>query len=375
MLHERFGVHPVFYRSKKQYYRGFRACSNLPDYYYKNTAIDLFTLFFFRFAAIKTDTQQFNSETMKAIFKHLELAVEQEDVTQAKVILTYHKQKINLDYKDQRSGQTLLHKSCIQGSLSIIRLLVDQGASLEVQDINGNTAMHYACANGHFNVARFLLNNCANVYVRNYEGLQPVDLAEDSSLKMLVEMSMTLTSHENKVMTLGRIKKSKHTNQNPRFIHQTSGGFDSDGGGCGNTQNQHKAEEKQEFSNLRSIYDEKRILQDSREENNDTKFSYRIAKRSPLCRIRRGSLGVCKVKKINSFGKDSTAPARVNNLHHKLTEKKWSELQALRRVASETDIERLNEEQVNNVGGKMQKVMNTEEMNLVGLSISNESGC
>lgn len=310
---------------------------------------------------------------MKAIIKQLEFAIEQDDATQAKVILTYHKQKINLDSKDQR-GRTLLHKSCIQGSLPIIRLLVDQGASLEIQDKEGNTAMHHACIHDNYHVARYLLNSCADVYVRNCEGLQPVDLAQSSSLKMLLEMAMTLTSHENMVMTLGRIKKSKH-NQNLRIIHINEG-VNSGGGGSNDDGNnaKQKGEEKHDFTSLRSRYDEKRCSNQKSEETNgsiNNKSSIRLSRRSPLTKIRRGSLNICKVKKINSFGKDNCLPPKLYNMH-KLPDKKWSELQALRRVASETDIVRLvGDDHDNNFGGKMQKVTNTEEMNLVGLSISN----
>lgn len=275
---------------------------------------------------------------MRGIVKQIEKAIEENDGTQIKVILLYHKMKIDLEYKNS-SGRTFLQECCMKGHLNIVRLLVDQGASLETKDNNGNTALHYACSHANFQITRFLIMSCADVYVRNFEGQQPVDLVTDGSLQILVEMAMTMNSQENRCMTMGRIRK-KRSNSNPRFYS-----------------------DKYRVSSLESDKNtNKSNVREQRRHSQDTLLDQKFKpKKSVSFNKDRRNSWTGKIKKGDSFKKDSS------RIKSKILNKKVSKLQALRKVSSETDIERLNDEAAHM--NKMHKTENTDHLDLVGLTI------
>lgn len=51
------------------------------------------------------------------------------------------RKKYNID-KLTKSKQTALHIACVEGYLSIVKLLLDHGATIDVESQNGNTAVH-----------------------------------------------------------------------------------------------------------------------------------------------------------------------------------------------------------------------------------------
>ena len=265
---------------------------------------------------------------MKAIHRQFQNALDEEDVTQAKVFLYYHKAKINLDKKDPvNDGKTFLHCFCERGSLSVVRLLVNHGASIELGDDIGNTALHYACLGNHFELARFLLNACANVFATNSSGKTPSEMTTEPSVKILIEMAMSLKSGTNQIMTLGRMRKPKQQQQN-------------------------------------------QIRGRTAEDLHTTATT--VKKIPSFHKIRRGSSGSpgrFRIKKVNSLTVGKESP-RKNNI-----DAKWSDLQALRRSASEADLYQ-NEEtspvEGENGDGKLQikKVNNSNKINLIGLNIT-----
>lgn len=149
---------------------------------------------------------------MLAIRRQLHKAINENDVTQIKVILHYHRLKVDFEHRNSE-GKTLLHECCEKGCLDIVRLLVEQGARIESTDLNGNTSLHYSCLYGHINITRYLILNCANLYSRNHTGLLPVDVCSHPDLKIFVEMAMNIDTLGGKNMTIGRIR-SKKTNIN-----------------------------------------------------------------------------------------------------------------------------------------------------------------
>ncbi len=56
-------------------------------------------------------------------------------------------------------GQTLLHKACKAGNLSMCRVLVENGASQNIKNKQGWFPIHLASYHGHLDVVLFLLND------------------------------------------------------------------------------------------------------------------------------------------------------------------------------------------------------------------------
>ena len=73
-------------------------------------------------------------------------------------------QGINLDYNEDTSlGQTPLMRSIEQGDLSLVKLLVDAGASIDKKNNRGGTPLYCAVEINKIHIAEYLLSCGANI--------------------------------------------------------------------------------------------------------------------------------------------------------------------------------------------------------------------
>lgn len=90
-------------------------------------------------------------------------------------------------------GENALHQASGQRSLSVLKLILELGGSvnLEARENRGNTALHMAVIYGQDEVAKFLLGGGANINARNTDGDTPLHLAvewrREAVLKTLME--------------------------------------------------------------------------------------------------------------------------------------------------------------------------------------------
>lgn len=64
-----------------------------------------------------------------------------------------------------------------RGHVSIVKFLLSKGALVNAKDINGRTALHYATRHSHEVVADVLVQNGASIYIEDGIGSTPIDLA------------------------------------------------------------------------------------------------------------------------------------------------------------------------------------------------------
>ncbi|KAI1128118.1 ankyrin repeat-containing domain protein [Nemania abortiva] len=74
-------------------------------------------------------------------------------------------------------GQSPLIIASSRGFLGITRLLLSEGASVDLVDYSGKTALHYASQYGFFETAKELLSNASDVLATDAEGDYPLHLA------------------------------------------------------------------------------------------------------------------------------------------------------------------------------------------------------
>ena len=64
--------------------------------------------------------------------------------------------KIDIELPENSFGWTPLHVACVDGHLTVVRLLIEAGAKLETPDDSGWTAKEHASLRGHMEIARVL---------------------------------------------------------------------------------------------------------------------------------------------------------------------------------------------------------------------------
>ena len=72
-----------------------------------------------------------------------------------------------------------LHKLVQDGNLKCVRILVNLGADVNMQDEHGWTPLHYCVFAGNMAIMRFLLKHGANPDISDFEGRQAVDFTDD----------------------------------------------------------------------------------------------------------------------------------------------------------------------------------------------------
>ena len=76
-----------------------------------------------------------------------------------------------MEAKEEVLGRTCLITATQNGHLAICRLLIDNGAQVEVRDIDGRTPLHYA-AQGHVDIVRLLCDHGAVIDARQEGGVE-----------------------------------------------------------------------------------------------------------------------------------------------------------------------------------------------------------
>jgi hypothetical protein len=113
-----------------------------------------------------------------------------------------HLQPIMMNVKLGRYGQTQLHHCAKNGrTTSVKRLLSIRNINVNVKDdVHGSTPLHYAAVNGHVEIARLLLQNGADVNVKSDDGFTPLHDAAFNGhvdiLHLLVENGADLEAQD-----------------------------------------------------------------------------------------------------------------------------------------------------------------------------------
>ena len=75
------------------------------------------------------------------------------------------------------SGMTTLHIVADQGHESLVKFLLESGASIDASDDEGLTALHHAAKNGHSRIVKLLLESHAERNSFDHDGLTPLHSA------------------------------------------------------------------------------------------------------------------------------------------------------------------------------------------------------
>jgi ankyrin repeat protein len=92
----------------------------------------------------------------------------------------------NLNVQDKH-GDTPLHVAIMKNNPIIVQMLIDAGANLNMQAKNGRTALHWAVDLREKEIVRMLIDGGARKDILDYRGRLPYDLAYTQELKNLLK--------------------------------------------------------------------------------------------------------------------------------------------------------------------------------------------
>lgn len=111
--------------------------------------------------------------------------------------------RININFQDS-DGMSALHQASLVGSLEMMGMLLEQGASVGITDNKGMLALHYACWQGKPEPVHMLLQWRSPVNNQSFDGATPLHLAcqhghfDVANLLLLHNSLPTVLNHENK---------------------------------------------------------------------------------------------------------------------------------------------------------------------------------
>jgi hypothetical protein len=86
------------------------------------------------------------------------------------------------------NGYTALIWAASRGYAETVRLLVEDGANIDLQSADGQTALMRAADNGHFDVVKFLVESGADVNVQTDQGITALRLATLKNYVRIVDL-------------------------------------------------------------------------------------------------------------------------------------------------------------------------------------------
>nr|ACO14852.1 Dysferlin-interacting protein 1 [Caligus clemensi] len=86
------------------------------------------------------------------------------------------------------AGLTALHQAVLDNNLPVVKILLNHGSKINMQDADSWTPLHAACANGLYDISKVLLDRGARTSILTDRKERPIDLVDPGDSKMLAVM-------------------------------------------------------------------------------------------------------------------------------------------------------------------------------------------
>ena len=112
-----------------------------------------------------------------------------------------------------KNGDTALIRACEYGHLEVVKLLIENGAELNMQEEgDGDTALILACRRGHLEIAKLLIKKGADIHKQDKRGNTALILAVKNNN---IETCKVLLSH---IIILPSLKRGENEFSAPFFL-------------------------------------------------------------------------------------------------------------------------------------------------------------
>ena len=119
--------------------------------------------------------------------KNLLIAIDEDNTYDAKILLASGMVDVNCS-RDDYGNPTGLQVAAMKGHKEMARILIGNGAELNVADKRGETPLHWAAQGGHKEVGRLLIENRADVNVADEYGRTPLHEAIKNDKKEVARL-------------------------------------------------------------------------------------------------------------------------------------------------------------------------------------------
>lgn len=111
-------------------------------------------------------------------------------------------QKINVNAKDKKRGNTPLHWAAYNNNLEMVKYLVEQGAEVNAKNNCGVTPLHFAALNNNLEMVKYLVDKKAEVNAKDKKcGMTPLHWAASENnpevVKYLIQKKATVNLQDN----------------------------------------------------------------------------------------------------------------------------------------------------------------------------------
>ncbi|MFC1781263.1 ankyrin repeat domain-containing protein [Planctomycetota bacterium] len=148
-------------------------------------------------------------------------AFENGDIEQIKLLIS---QGADINVKINR-GQTLLHMASERGDKEIAELLIENGADINAKNNAGGSSLHSAVMSGHKNIVELFIEAGADVNIISNSGDTPLDIAQGRGQNEIVELLLSHSAGRSLVgaISSGDIEEIKRLISEGVDLNVTSG--------------------------------------------------------------------------------------------------------------------------------------------------------
>lgn len=125
----------------------------------------------------------------------LHAVVQEGDVTELLRLLNQQDEDININ-QTNHMGLTALHHSVLTNNIDTTKLLLCEGADVNIQDSNGFSPLHAAAGCDLLYICSMLVTYGADIFLQNNDGDYPVDLCKDQDVAGFLFDEMCRVIHQ-----------------------------------------------------------------------------------------------------------------------------------------------------------------------------------
>lgn len=148
-------------------------------------------------------------------------SVKNKDLEAVKSCLIWQNKDNGIEFVNAKNefGETALFNAVINEDVEMTKLLIDNGADVNVKNKSGNTplmliATQYTTSQNKINIANMLIERGANIYIKDNSGKAVFDIAKTEEMKNIFKKAIQRTYAKEPIKEKTKVKENKKSKSN-----------------------------------------------------------------------------------------------------------------------------------------------------------------